>query len=67
MSERYPQGKIHRDDEGACTTAIGSDTKNGVVVIQHEKPTSWVAFPPNQARELAAQILKHADRAERGE
>jgi hypothetical protein len=54
----FPDGKLNRTDEGELRMAVSS--VNGLVRIDFGKPTAWVAFPANQAKELAALLMIHA-------
>jgi len=55
----YPEGKLNKDDEGALQFGIarGGD---GLVHINFGKPVAWFAIPPNDAKQLAALLMKHA-------
>jgi hypothetical protein len=59
----FPEGKIHGSDEGQVRFAIAHD--KGKVIIQFGKPIAWFAMGPEQARELADTLTKHAIEAER--
>ena len=54
----FPEGKLNPTDEGELRMAVSS--ANGLVRIDFGKPTAWVAFPANQAKELAALLMRHA-------
>ena len=54
----FPDGKLNQTDEGELRMAVSST--NGLVRIDFGKPTAWVAFSANQAKELAALLLRHA-------
>lgn len=54
----FPEGKLDASDEGELRLAVSSS--NGLVRIDFGKPTAWVAFPANQAKELAALLMQHA-------
>jgi hypothetical protein len=58
---KYPDGKLSPDDEGELQ--FGITNSNGQVIINFGKPVAWLAFGPQQARELADAIIKHADQA----
>lgn len=57
----YPDGKLNSTDEGELRMSVTS--ANGLVRIDFGKPTAWVAFPANQAKELAALLMRHAGSA----
>lgn len=61
---QFPEGKLHQSDEGEIKLAIGH--KEGKVVIDFGSQVTWIGFTPNQAEEIAALILKHADAARIG-
>jgi hypothetical protein len=54
----YPRGRLNADDEGACAFAVGHE--KGVVKILFPKPVAWIGMPPEQAIDLAQDLLKHA-------
>lgn len=54
----FPEGKLDASDEGELRLAVSSG--NGLIRIDFGKPTAWVAFPANQAKELAALLMQHA-------
>lgn len=60
----FPQGRLTPGDEGEIKLAVAST--NGKVVIDFGKPVVWIGFDPEQARGLAAMLLKHADAASSG-
>lgn len=55
----YPAGKLGPDDEGGI--AIGVSNTGKLVRIDFGTPCRWIAFPKEQAQELARLILKHAE------
>jgi len=55
-----PDGRCHDDDEGELRMAISR--QGDLVRLDFGKPTAWVAFPPEQAEELAKALLKQARR-----
>jgi len=54
----YPDGKLNASDEGELRMAVSS--ANGLVRIDFGKPIEWFAMPANQAKELAALLMRHA-------
>lgn len=58
----FPRGKIAPEDEGELTIAIGA--WRGIVRIDFGKRITWVGMPPEQAREMARRLIKHADEIE---
>lgn len=57
----FPDGKLNQTDEGELRMAVSSG--DGLVRIDFGKPTAWIAFPANQAKELAALLMRHAGSA----
>jgi hypothetical protein len=55
---RFPHGKIRDDDEGEIHIAIGAS--KGQVIIDFGGPVAWMGFTPDDARELALSLVKHA-------
>lgn len=60
---QFPRGRLNDSDQGELAISIG--TEQGVVVMNFGTPTAWVGFPPAQARDIAAMLVKHADHLER--
>ena len=56
---KYPQGSYGRHDEGELRTGVTRD-RYGNVRIDFGKPVAWMAFPAEQAIQLARLLLKHA-------
>lgn len=61
---KFPRGKLTENDEGELRIAVGS--RNGAVVMDFGKPTSWIGFTPEQADQIADSLREHA-RSLRGE
>lgn len=55
----FPEGKLNASDEGELRMAISSS--DGLVRIDFGKPVAWFAVPANQAKELAALLMRHAN------
>lgn len=58
---QFPNGKIDENDEGEIKIAIGS--KSGTVFIEFGTSVRWIGFTPQQARQVAATIIEHANMA----
>lgn len=59
----FPRGKLTEKDEGEIGIRVAA--VNQTVVIDFGKPTAWIGFPPDDARALAASLVKYADEIER--
>lgn len=57
----FPDGKIRRDDEGQIRLAITH--REGNVIIAFGSPVAWIGFDPEQARQIAALLIEHAEKA----
>jgi hypothetical protein len=58
----YPRGKLTPQDEGGLKIACG--VEQGKVILHFGKAVVWLGLEPQDARALAASLLKQADRAE---
>jgi hypothetical protein len=58
---QFPEGKIHPDDEGQISVAIGID--NGNVIINFGKPIAWLGLPPAACMEMGRTLIKRAREA----
>lgn len=56
----FPEGRLSGDDDGSITFKIGADPEKNVVAIEFSKATLWVAMPPQQAVDLAQQLIRYA-------
>lgn len=54
----FPNGKLNTADEGALACAVGHE--KGVVKLLFPKPVAWIGFTPEQAIDLAQDLIKHA-------
>jgi hypothetical protein len=66
-TDKFPEGKINKDDEGEIQILVGREDDKGVVVINFGKPIVWVAFGPAQAKAIANLLIKHAEVLEKSE
>jgi hypothetical protein len=58
---RYPHGLSRRPgDEGELRMAISDPDAQGNIHINFGKEVAWVAFPKEQAVQLARMLLKKA-------
>lgn len=55
---QFPEGKIHRSDQGQLSMAIGH--KDGKVFITFGVATDWIGFTKEQALQLATTLVNHA-------
>lgn len=56
---QYPEGQFGPHDEGEILFGVGHD--HGRVMVDFGKPVRSLGMLPEQARGLAALLLKHAD------
>lgn len=49
----FPLGKYTPDDRGEIRVAIAADPEQQKVIMNFGVPTAWIAFTPEQARQLA--------------
>jgi hypothetical protein len=54
----FPNGKLNTQDEGGLAMTIGHE--NGAVVLKFPKQVAWVGFTPEQAAQIASDLMKHA-------
>jgi hypothetical protein len=58
----FPDGSMDNGDEGELRMAVFA--KDGCVVIDFGKPTSWIGLAPDQAQEFAHTLLKWAEKCQ---
>ena len=58
LQGEYPDGKLNALDEGALAVMVGHE--NGKVVMQFHHPVRWIGFTPQQAVEIAQDMIKQA-------
>lgn len=56
---QFPDGKECPEDEGELQFGIAHDQDN--VIINFGKPTAWMAFPPDVAKQFAVLLMSHAE------
>ena len=54
----FPRGKINESDEGGLKMSVYS--KDGTIFLDFGKPCAWIGLGPNEARQMASLLLKHA-------
>jgi hypothetical protein len=59
---KFPQGKVHKSDEGELSFGIAADHAHGVVVLSFGKPVAWLGMPPANARALGEKLIEMANR-----
>ena len=59
--EKYPNGKLNDDDEGALMVKIS--TEKGVVRIDFGEPTQWFGMTPDMAVDMAISLVNNARQA----
>lgn len=58
---RFPDGKIHPDDEGELALLLGTDEERGVIIIHFGQPTKWLGLLPEQAIVIADDLINKAN------
>ena len=59
--EKYPNGKLNDEDEGALMVKIS--TEKGAVRIDFGESTEWLAMTPDMAVDIAISLVNNARRA----
>jgi hypothetical protein len=57
---RFPEGKIHPNDEGELVCEVRINDGDGLVGVFFGKSVSWIACTPEQADVLAAELKSAA-------
>lgn len=58
---KHPFGKMDDSDDGEIAMGIASDHANGTVVLNFGVPVAWIGLYPQQAKQMAEAMIKHAD------
>lgn len=61
-SRAYPEGRMGAADEGELVFTVSTDEKHGTVVLNFNKPVSWMGMGPADAVRLAELLIEHAKR-----
>ena len=61
-TKQYPEGKLREDDEGEIK--FGITHHQGEVILDFGTPVIWLGMPPELARIVAKNLIKHADAIE---
>ena len=56
----FPRGKLKSDDEGALLVAVAADRARNAVVLEFGKPVAWLAWSPDEVRQIALALLRKA-------
>jgi len=59
----FPQGKLTASDKGELGIKVFSIP--GKIVVEFGTQITWIGMDPEQARNLADSLRRHADAAER--
>jgi len=59
-TNEFPHGMARPDDKGALRFAISDADSQGNIHIDFGTPIEWLAFPREQAVELARMLLRKA-------
>lgn len=62
-TNEYPKGKLNAADKGELSMGIYVKD-DSVIVIEFGNSVRWLGLYPEQARQLAKALLKHADAIE---
>lgn len=62
-----PQGQIPPDADGQVGVNLEADHQHGVVRIRFQKSVTWMALPPDLARDFARHMLKMAEQIDQAE
>lgn len=54
----YPEGKLNPDDEGALAFAVGIDQEKRILIVNFNKPITWIGLSLSDARRLHKAIGK---------
>jgi len=54
----FPDGRLTKQDEGLIQFAVGD--QQGKVVLDFGTPTAWIGMTPQQAMDLASDLMKRA-------
>jgi hypothetical protein len=57
---KFPNGQLGHDDQGELSMGVAWDERAGLVRLAFGKPVAWLAFPREQAVEMAKLLLRHA-------
>lgn len=63
---RFPRGQLNEHDEGELQLELSILPDKRIVHLNFGAPVIWFAMSPQQARELAAALIRKADALERG-
>lgn len=56
----FPDGQLHKDDEGELRLGIGIEGKN--VIIDFGKSIDWIGMPKANAIEFANMLITNANK-----
>ena len=62
---QYPEGRINMHDEGEIAISVAVDIQAQRVVVDFGKSIKWLAFNPDQARDMGRLLIDKADHAQR--
>lgn len=58
-TNKFPMGHLNKDDEGEIR--IGITSHGGKIVIDFGKPIHWIGFSPDQAKDIAQNLIDRAN------
>lgn len=56
----YPEGRMGAHDEGELAFAVGVNEQHGTVVLNFNKPVTWLGMGPEDAVRLAEMLIEKA-------
>ena len=59
-ARQYSAGRVSGNDEGDLAFKLGVDADKQLVAIEFPKPVAWLAMSPEEAVQLAQQLIKSA-------
>lgn len=59
---KFPKGKLNKDDEGELGMRIGTDEKNGKVIIDFGSPVHWIGLDADDALKMAELLTNSANK-----
>lgn len=58
---KHPFGRINKTDDGELQMGVTHDHEHGTVILNFGVPVAWIGIYPDQAKQMAEAMIKHAD------